>query len=176
MLGIPVYYADEETKKLMNEDAGLKAAIIKQFGDEAYKNGILDRKFLANIVFNDPAKLELLNALAHPVTIRHADTWIKHQSAPYIIKEAALLFESDAYKHLDKIIGVASPLEMRISRVVERDGVTKEDVIRRISRQMDENEKLKRCDFIITNDETQAILPQVLRLHKIFIEGQPMPS
>jgi dephospho-CoA kinase len=170
-LGVPVYYADEETKKLMSLDPGLKEAITTHFGKDAYKEGQLDRKYLAAIVFNDPAKLELLNSLTHPVTIRHADAWIKKQRSAYIIKEAALLFESGANKHLDKVIGVYSPLTMRIERVVERDGVTEEDVLRRINRQMNEDEKLMRCDYIIRNDETEPILPQVLKLHHEFSQA-----
>jgi dephospho-CoA kinase len=168
VLGIPVYYADDEAKRLMNEDPGLIEEIIRHFGEKAYNSSGLDRSYLAKIVFNDAGKLRLLNSLTHPRTISHAESWISAQSSPYIIKEAALLFESGAYKQLDKIIGVSAPLELRISRVMERDGSTREDVLKRISRQMNEDEKLSRCDFIINNDETDAIVPQVLKLHEQF--------
>ena len=168
VLGIPVYYADEEAKRLMNEDPELIEEIIRHFGEKAYNSSGLDRSYLAKIVFNDAEKLRLLNSLTHPRTISHAESWISEQSSAYIIKEAALLFESGAYKQLDKIIGVSAPLELRISRVMERDGSTKEDVLKRISRQMNEDEKLSRCDFIINNDETDDIVPQVLKLHEQF--------
>jgi dephospho-CoA kinase len=168
VLGIPVYYADEEAKRLMNEDPGLKEEIIRHFGKEAYNLSGLNRGYLAKIVFNDESKLRLLNSLTHPRTINHAESWIGDQSSPYIIKEAALLFESGAYKQLDKIIGVAAPLELRIERVMERDGSTREDVLKRISRQMDEDEKISRCDYVISNDEKDAIVPQVLKLHEQF--------
>lgn len=167
-LGIPVYYADDATKRLMNTDSALKAAIIKNFGEKCYKDGELDRKHLASIVFNNREKLDLLNSLTHPATIADAEQWIKRHNAPYIIKEAALLFESRADKNLDYVIGISSPLELRIKRVMHRDSLTKEEVMQRISRQMNEEEKMKLCDFIITNNEQQLVLPQVLELDKKF--------
>lgn len=169
-LGIPVYYADDAAKELMNTDPALKEAIIKNFGEQAYNTGKLNRPYIASVVFADKQKLELLNALTHPATIAAANEWIKKQTAPYIIKEAALLFESNAHPHLDYVIGVSAPLELRIKRVMKRDGLAKEEVLKRIERQMNEEEKLKRCDFIITNDEEQMVLPQVLELDKAFKE------
>ena len=177
VLGIPVYYADDVAKKLMNTDASLKESIIKHFGEEAYRDDELDRKYIASVVFNDTAKLKLLNSLTHPATIRDAEEWMKElaesggQKAPYIIKEAALLFESGANKSVDRVIGVYAPLPLRIKRVMKRDGVTEEEVNKRISRQMDEEEKMKRCDFVITNNEEQLLLPQVLELHNKFSTG-----
>ncbi|MEK7224669.1 MAG: dephospho-CoA kinase [Bacteroidota bacterium] len=173
-LGIPVYYADDAAKKLMNTNADLKAAIIKSFGEGSYTNGELNRKYMATIVFNDEKKLELLNSLTHPATIRDAEEWIKRlaesreQTSAYIIKEAALLFESGANKILDYVIGVYAPLPLRLKRVIARDGVTKEEIMKRINRQMDEEEKMKRCDFVITNDEQELVIPQVLELDKKF--------
>lgn len=167
-LGIPVYYADDAAKQLMNTDATLKAAIIKNFGKECYKNGQLDRKYLASIVFNNKEKLQLLNSLTHPATIADANKWMQRQKAPYIIKEAALLFESGANKGLDHVIGVSSPLSLRLKRVMQRDGLSKEEVMQRMNKQMDEDKKLKLCDFIIVNNEEELLLPQVLELHKKF--------
>ena len=141
-LGIPVYYADNAAKKLMNTDEELKAAIIKNFGEESYANGELDRKYMATIVFNDKKKLELLNSLTHPATIRDAAKWMKQQTSPYIIKEAALLFESGANKNLDFVIGIDAPLPIRIKRVMARDGISEEEIKKRINRQMDEEEKM----------------------------------
>ncbi|MDZ4809166.1 MAG: dephospho-CoA kinase [Bacteroidota bacterium] len=169
-LGIPVYYADDRTKYLMNTDETLKASIIQHFGNDTYKNGELDRKYLAAIVFNNKEKLELLNSLTHPITIRDADKWMKQQTTPYTIKEAALLFESGAAQQLDYIIGVYAPQHIRVKRVVQRDNLPVEDVMKRISRQIDEEMKMKLCDFIITNNDHQLVIPQVLELHKRFSE------
>jgi len=169
-LGIPVYYADDRTKYLMNTDETLKASIIQHFGNDTYKNGELDRKYLAAIVFNNKEKLELLNSLTHPITIRDADEWMKQQTTLYTIKEAALLFESGAAQQLDYIIGVYAPQHIRVKRVVQRDNLPVEDVMKRISRQIDEEMKMKLCDFIITNNDQQLVIPQVLELHKRFSE------
>lgn len=168
VLGIPVYYADDAAKKLMNTDETLKAAIIKNFGEDTYKNGELDRKYLAAIVFNSKEKLELLNSLTHPVTIQDAEKWMLKQTSPYIIKEAALLFESGAAEHLDYVIGVYAPQHIRVKRVMDRDGLPVEDVMKRISRQIDEEMKMKLCNFVIINNEEQLVIPQVLELDKKF--------
>jgi dephospho-CoA kinase len=167
-LGIPVYYADDAAKRLMNTDKELKAVIIKNFGEASYTNGELNRKFIASIVFNDKKKLELLNSFTHPATILDAEEWMKRQSSPYIIKEAALLFESGADKNLDHVIGVYAPLPLRIKRVLARDHLTEDEIMKRINRQMDEAEKMKLCAFIITNDEEELVIPQVLELDKKF--------
>lgn len=170
-LGIPVYYADDAAKKLMNTDPGLKQAIIKNFGGASYKDGSLDRKYLASIVFSDKEKLELLNALTHPVTIRDAEDWMKQQSAPYVIKEAALLFESGAASHLDLVIGVYAPQHTRVKRVMDRDGLPVEEVMKRITRQIDEEMKMKLCNYVITNNGEELVIPQVLKLHQLFVSG-----
>ncbi|MCY7309968.1 MAG: dephospho-CoA kinase [Chitinophagaceae bacterium] len=168
-LGIPVYYADDRTKYLMNTDETLKASIIQHFGNDTYKNGELDRKYLAAIVFNNKEKLELLNSLTHPITIRDADEWMKQQTTLYTIKEAALLFESGAAQQLDYIIGVYAPQHIRVKRVVQRDNLPVEDVMKRISRQIDEEMKMKLCDSVIINNEQQLVIPQVLTLHQKFL-------
>jgi dephospho-CoA kinase len=169
-LGIPVFYADDATKLLMNTNEELKNAIIKNFGEATYKNGELDRKYLASIVFNDKEKLELLNSITHPATIKNAAEWMSKQTSPYIIKEAALLFESGAAERLDYVIGVYAPQHIRIKRVMERDNLTTEEVMKRISRQLDEEMKMKLCNFVITNNEQALVIPQVLELDKKFRE------
>ncbi len=166
VLGIPVFYADDVAKQLMNEDEGLKKKIIQLFGENAYHDNELNRKFIAGIVFNDKFKLEQLNAVVHPVTIAAAANWINRQTSPYIIKEAALMFESAAAVHLDYVIGVYAPQHLRLQRVMLRDNVKREDVLARMNNQVDETIKMKLCDFIIVNDEQQAVLPQVISLHK----------
>lgn len=167
-LGIPVYYADAEAKRLMNSSETLKKVIRQNFGEATYENDQLNRKYLADIVFNDPEKLELLNALIHPVTINDAEQWMQQQSAPYSIKEAALLFESGAAENLDLIVGVYAPQALRIKRVMKRDGLTADEIMKRINRQVNEEMKMKLCDFVITNNEQELLIPQVLKLHQHF--------
>lgn len=167
-LGIPVYYADAEAKRLMNSSETLKKVIRQNFGEATYENDQLNRKYLAGIVFNNPEKLELLNALIHPVTINDAEQWMQQQSAPYSIKEAALLFESGAAENLDFIVGVYAPQALRIKRVMKRDGLTADEIMKRINRQVNEEMKMKLCDFVITNDEQELLIPQVLKLHQHF--------
>jgi dephospho-CoA kinase len=165
LLGIPVYFADDEAKNLMNHDAALKQAIIAVFGEEAYNASGLNRALISSLAFSEPDKLNALNAIVHPAVIAHGEKWMLRQSAPYVLKEAALLFESGSNKQLDFVIGVTCSTELRIDRVVGRDGSSREAVLARMQKQMDEEEKMKLCDFIITNDEKTAIIPQVLRLH-----------
>ena len=169
VLDVPVYYADDAAKRIMNEDEGLKQKIIQHFGIEAYADNQLNRSHISTIVFTAPEKLALLNSLVHPVTIADADKWMQRQTAPYIIKEAALMFESDAHNHVDYVIGVSAPEQMRIQRTMQRDGISETAVAARINKQMNEEEKLKLCDFIINNDETQLLIPQVLQLHEKFL-------
>jgi dephospho-CoA kinase len=166
VLGIPVYYADEAAKRLMNEDESLKQKIKLQFGESVYVNDRLDKKAMADIVFNDPDKLALLNALVHPATLLDAESWMQSQSTPYTIKEAALIFESGAQQNLDHVIGVTAPAPLRIQRTMQRDGITREAVFARMDKQMDDNIKMKLCDFVLTNDEQEMLLPQVLALHE----------
>lgn len=166
VLGIPVYYADKAARRLMQEDPQLKQAIIENFGAESFIEDKLNRSFISSIVFNDPGKLQLLNSLVHPATMRDSEAWTKNQSTPYAIHEAALIFEASVNKRLDYVIGVSAPREIRIKRVMERDGISSEDVEKRMKRQMDEEAKLKLCDFIIMNDDDQMIIPQVLSMHE----------
>lgn len=167
-LGIPVYYADDRARLLMNTDDTLKAAIINHFGEESYRDNTLNRKYLASVVFNDKDKLNLLNSITHPATIRDAEEWMEKQTTPYTVKEAALLFESGAAEKLDYVIGIYAPQHLRVKRVMKRDNLPIEEVMKRISRQIDEEMKMKLCDFVITNNEEQLVIPQVIELDKKF--------
>ena len=173
VLGIPVYKADDEAKRLMTKDATLRSNIISSFGKASYTNDILNRKYLSEQVFNDSEKIKLLNSLVHPATLKDAAEWMEKQKAPYVIKEAALIFESGSEKMLDYVIGVKAPLALRIERTIKRDNVTSDEVQARIDLQIDEEEKLHLCDYIIVNDEKQMVIPQVLTLHKKFLKTQP---
>lgn len=172
-LGIPVFDADTEAKRLMATDAGLVAAIRSEFGDEAYDaDGSINRGYLASQVFSDGRRLETLNRLVHPVAIRAGEEWANRQDAPYSIKEAALLFESGSFKLNDYTILVTAPEAIRIERVVQRDGVTPEQVRARMQRQWSDDEKARLADFTIVNDGEQAIIPQVLELDRLFRSKQ----
>lgn len=171
VLGVPVYYADAASKRLMQENDELVAQIKKAFGVEAYKDGILDRKYLAETVFVKSEKLDLLNSLVHPATIKDAAEWMAKQTAPYSIKEAALIFESGSQKNLDAVIGVKAPLSLRLQRTMDRDHITIEQVKARMNHQMDEDQKMRLCDYVISNDERELLIPQVLHLHERFVKG-----
>ncbi len=166
VLGVPVYYADDAAKRIMNKDEELKEKIKQEFGESVYSDGKLNRKLLAGIVFNAPEKLNQLNALTHPATIADAERWMQSQTTPYCIKEAALIFESGAQEFLDYVIGVTAPAPLRMQRTMQRDGISREAVVARMDKQMDDAIKMKLCDFILTNDEQEMLLPQVLVLHE----------
>ena len=166
LLGIPVLHADEIAKYLMEHDEGLKQGISHAFGQQVYENGRLNRPFLASLVFGDATKLETLNRLVHPATIAYSGKWAAQQDTPYIIKEAAIFFESGSYKDMDKMIGVYAPYEVRLQRAMKRDKATEEEIRKRMDRQMNEEEKMSRCDYIIRNDESVSLIEQVLELHQ----------
>ena len=166
VLGVPVYYADDAAKHIMNTDAELREKIISTFGARSYVNNELNRPYIASIDFENTEKLALLNSLTHPATIRDAERWMRQQTSPYVIKEAALIFESGSAENLDYVIGVFSPLPLRIKRIMERDNVTRDEVMKRMSRQIDEDIKMRLCDKVIVNDEQQLVITQVLALHQ----------
>jgi dephospho-CoA kinase len=168
-LGTPVYYADMRAKSIIEEDEMVRNAIISNFGEQSFVDGKYNRSYISSIVFNDAEKLLQLNQIVHPAAIADAAEWMKKQNAPYIIKEAALLFESGSHKHLDKIIGVTSPTHLRMKRTASRDQISEEEVMKKIALQMPNEEKMAKCDYIVTNNEKELILPQVLKLHEAFI-------
>jgi dephospho-CoA kinase len=165
-LGIPVFNADEEAKHIMQSNPEMKAKLIEQFGSSIYDASGLQKEKLAAIVFNDPYQLQLLNAIVHPVTIQAAKDWAANQTSPYVIKEAALIFESAAADGLFKVIGVTAPLSLRIQRVMQRDGVSKEQVEARMQHQISDTIKMRLCDYVIENNNQQMLIPQVLELDK----------
>jgi dephospho-CoA kinase len=175
LLGVPVYNADEASKRIYHTDPEVKALLIENFGEDIYVDGQLNKPKLANIVFTDATQLETLNRIIHPPTIRDAEEWMRKQEAPYIIKEAALLFESGSVASLDHVIGVFAPLSLRIQRVMERDKVSREQVLNRINKQMDEEIKIRLCDFVIHNNEQELVIPQVLKLHERLIKMDSSP-
>jgi dephospho-CoA kinase len=169
-LGIPVFDADAVAKSIMHTNTEVKAAVIKAFGEKAYQDDQLNRKYIADIVFKDPFQLEILNSIVHPATMQAAEDWFQQQAAPYVIKEAALLFEAGSAAGLDFIVGVTAPQHVRIHRVMQRDGVGRQEVLTRMGRQIDNTIKMRLCDAVIVNDGIQAILPQIQELHQMFLQ------
>jgi dephospho-CoA kinase len=165
-LSIPVYQADDAAKRLMNEDETLIAQIKKHFGEAAYTNNQLNRQWMATAVFNNKEKLALLNSIVHPATISDGEKWMQQQTAPYAIKEAAIIFESGSQRYLDYIIGVYAPVTLRILRTMKRSAISREEVKARIDKQMDDSIKMKLCDTVIINDEQEALIPQVMKVHE----------
>jgi dephospho-CoA kinase len=176
VLGVPVFYADDEARALMHSSAEIVAGISRAFGEGMYRDGRLDPAALSAAVFSKPEKIAVLNAIVHPVVIAHAEAWMARQQAPYALKEAALFFESGSHLGTDKMIGVSAPEELRIARAMRRSGLSREQALARIAAQMDENEKMARCDFIIVNDDVAAVIPQVLRLHETLRAEAAKPS
>ena len=170
ILGIPVFYADDAAKKVMVEDPILIDALKEAFGTEAYFNdGALNRKHIASIVFSNETQLTKLNAIVHPAVFRAFDQWVGQvKNAPYVMKEAALLFESSSYKMCDYSIMVTAPLELRIDRVMLRDGLTRDEIESRNARQFSEEKKIQLANYVISNDDTELVIPQVLELHQEF--------
>jgi dephospho-CoA kinase len=171
LLGVPVFYADTVAKDIMTADPVLVSGIKAAFGNEAYlPDGSLNRKYIANIVFNHDAELAKLNALTHPAVFRAFDAWVSGiKTAPYVLKEAALMFESTSYKMCDYTVLVAAPFESRLARVIKRDNITREQVEAREAKQFTEDKKRQLADYIIENDESQLLIPQVLALHDKFL-------
>lgn len=172
LLEIPVFYADDEAKDLMDNNPDLIASIKHAFGSDIYlPSGTLNRKKLAAIVFNNKKDLDRLNGLVHPAVFVAYKHWSSMQRSPYVIKEAAILFESGSYKECDHTILVTAPESLRIARVVNRDGVGPEQVRARIGKQLPEDDKAALADFVILNDGMTALIPQVLSIHAAILKA-----
>jgi len=165
ILGIPVFNADIEARKLY-DDPQVKKAIMLAFGDNMYPQGVFDKKAMADLVFQSADKLKQLNELSHPLVQIQFDIWLQQQQqAAYVIKEAALLIEAGSYQQLDELILVTCPMNKRIERVMKRDRVTENEVIAKINNQLSEEDKHVFCQYEIINDDRQLLIPQVLQLH-----------
>jgi len=171
LLGIPVFYADDVAKSIMQTDPVLKTALLDTFGENSYtKDGMLNRAYISSIVFNDKQELEKLNSLVHPAVLRAFDNWVLDQhESPYVIKEAALLYESGGFKMCNKSILVIAPTLIKMNRVKLRDGVSEEDIQLRMNRQFSDEIKIKYADHILNNDEKQLLIPQIIQLHQQFL-------
>lgn len=175
ILGAPVYYADAAARWLMENDPVLKTQLIHQFGTETYIDGKLNRIHLSSIVFQDAVQLHHLNSIVHPATIADAEQWMNRQSLPYVLKEAALIFESGSDQYLNGVICITAPEHTRIARTMERDGVSREEVLSRMASQMDEAVKARLSQYIIINDDKESVLSQVMALHLKFLSLSEKP-
>ena len=167
-IGISIYDADSRAKWLMNNNPELKEAIRKSFGWDSYtRKDDLNRDYLAKVVFNNEEKLKNLNSIVHPAVMKDFELWTQeHKDERYSLKEAALLFESDSYKNLHKVIVINSPIETRIERVVKRDHVKREDVLKRIENQSTDRERMEKADWIIYNDGINSLIEQAMKIHR----------
>ena len=168
--GIPVYIADDEARKIMQSPEILKK-IEKIFGSVIFKNEVLNRQKLAEIVFSNSDKLKQLNAIIHPAVKKHFGNWIlNYKNSPFVIYETAILFEGGSYKDCDKIITVTAPLETRIERVIQRDKTSRENVLKRIKMQLTDDQRLGKSDFVIENinpEITKSEVGKILKILKI---------
>jgi dephospho-CoA kinase len=166
VLGIPVFSADDEAKRIQDNDRDLQIKINSLVGKDLFPEGKLDRPELAKIIFNNKELLEKVNSLVHPVVFRSFREWVKKQDSPYSIMEAAILFESGAFRLMDRIVTVVTPLEERIERLVRGNKLSREQVIERIRNQIDDESRVKLSDFIIPNSENDMIIPAIIGIHE----------
>ena len=165
ILGVKTYSADESAKKLVNTDPYLINLIKSSFGDNIYDKGLLNSKKLSKIVFEDKEKLKLLNSIIHPAVAKDFKLFLNSNNEDYIVKEAAIIFETKSENNYDKIIFIQSPLEIRIERVINRDNISREEVLKRINNQLDENLIIDKCDYLISNVNKEDLEDKVLSIH-----------
>ncbi|MGM0530353.1 MAG: dephospho-CoA kinase [Bacteroidota bacterium] len=167
-LGIPVFYADEEAKRLLNDDPQVKEAVMKYFGREIYDESGIKKALLASKIFNNQEALREINSIVHPAVRRLFLEWAESKESvfPYLIEEAAILFESGSYKDLDFNVLVYAPEELRIERVAKRDNTNREHIKTRMKHQMKDEEKIQLVEAVIYNDESQLVIPQILEIHQ----------
>jgi dephospho-CoA kinase len=167
LLGVPVFYADIEAKKIY-DDEYVKTVLINKYGFEIYlPDGKLNREKLSKIIFSNQDELKYINSLIHPLVAKAYSEWCeKHKHFPYTLKEAAILFESGSYKEMDKVITVSAPVELRINRVMKRDNLSRMQIEERIKNQWTEEERIKHANFFIYNDDEHLVIPQIVDLHK----------
>lgn len=170
-LGVPVYIADDEAKKLMHVDEEVKERISALFGREAYKEGQLDRKFIASKVFHDKEKLEQLNAIVHPAVAAHFEHWKNHQKTAYVIYEAAILFEKGGYSRNDFNLLVTAPHELKVERLLKRDNSSLEEILARMNNQWSDEKKAALADFVIENIDLSVTRDTVVNLHQNLLKS-----
>jgi len=169
-LGVPIYFADNEAKRLMQSSKVIKRKLVEEFGKNTYIKNKLNKPFLAKIIFNNKEKLEIINKIVHPVVSNSFKIWIRKQNSVYIIQENAILFENNKAHNFDYIITVTAPIEEKIKRVIARDKVSREQVLARMKSQLTDNEKIKKSNAVINNLQLNKTKKQVVKIHKKLIE------
>jgi dephospho-CoA kinase len=170
LLGIPCYSSDITAKNIVENNADVVEEIKKTFGSHLYKGAKLNREELADIVFKDKIELSKLNAIVHPAVFKDFEKWKdKNQHAEYVLKEAAILFESGSYKDCDYIVTIVAPLEHRIEMIMKRDNISREKVLERVNNQWSDEEKIKHSAFVIHNNNKELLIPQILSIHEDII-------
>ncbi|WP_179335545.1 dephospho-CoA kinase [Winogradskyella costae] len=168
--GVPVYIADDEAKKLMNNSKIIQRKLIKLFGEEAYVNGTLNRPYLASKIFNDKTLLSKMNAVVHPKVGAHFKQWLNNQDAEYVIKEVAIIFENNLQNQYNYIITVVADEDLRTQRVMKRDNVSKEKVKAIMKNQWSDEDKIAKSDFVIVNNNLQEAKKQALNIHNMLLK------
>ena len=171
VLGIPVFSADRIARDIMDNDDGIIKQINSIAGKDLYSNGCLDRMVLASLIFNNNALLDKVNSLVHPVVFDHFNAWETIQTAPYVIMEAAILFESGASKLVDKIATIVAPVEERVCRVTIRSRLTRQQVLERMKNQLDDDSRVKLSDYVIYNSENDMIIPAIMEIHEDILKS-----
>lgn len=166
VLGVPVFVADTVARELMEEDHEIRTAINLIAGKDLYGSGALDRKELARLIFNRPELLRRVNASVHPAVLRRFSDWASASEAPYVIMEAAILFEAGADALVDRVVTISAPVEERIARVMGRNDLTREEVIRRINNQLEDEEREEQSYYILNNADNEMIIPEILKIHE----------
>ncbi|MCU0365855.1 MAG: dephospho-CoA kinase [Bacteroidales bacterium] len=165
VLGVPVFVADVAARQLMNNDPSIRSEINEIAGKDLYEGGELDRRELARLIFNEPDMLQKVNASVHPAVLREFEAWSSAIDAPYVIMEAAILFEARADRLVDRVISISAPVEERISRVMGRSEISREEVLERINNQMEDNEREEQSYYVINNADNEMIIPEILKIH-----------
>lgn len=166
VLGVPVFVADAAAREVMNNDPGIRDRINSIAGKDLYSGGELDRMELARLIFNRPEMLKSVNAAVHPVVLQIFSKWADESDAPYVIMEAAVLFESKADSFVDRVVSISAPVEERIARVMGRNELSREQVIERINNQLEDDEREEQSYYVINNADNEMIIPEILKIHE----------
>lgn len=165
VLGVPVFVADDAAKQLMNSDPDIRKKINEIAGQDLYSGGNLNRMELARLIFNKPEMLKNVNKVVHPVVLRTFDEWAEKAEEPYVIMEAAVLFESRGEAHVDRVVSISAPVEERIERVMGRSELSREQVLERINNQLEDDEREEQSYYVINNADNEMIIPEILKIH-----------
>ena len=171
-LGVPIYIADDEAKRLMQKSKVIKRKLIQLFGDNAYVNNQLNKPLIADFIFNDKSYLDKMNAIVHPKVAKHFKKWVSKQNAPYVIKEAAILFENKGHKQCDFVITVTAPINLRIARLLNRDATTLEKIEAIMKNQWNDEDRIKLSDFVIDNSTLENMREQVFQIHQKILQNR----